>query len=106
MRYPSILHDETGDYPSEEALEFVKNFDVKKFGCLALAEFIENIWWNPEFGFSITDGEKKKTLRLSTGGWSGNEEIICVMKENVIFWSICWVLTRRGGHYEFEIETT
>ena len=100
IKYPDILHDETGNYPSEEALEFIKNFDCLKYGCLALAEFIEQVWWAPEWGYSM----KGNKLHLSTGGWSGNEEIISAMKDNFSFWWTCWEQTRRGGHYIFEIK--
>lgn len=48
-------------------------------------------------------------LELSTGGWSDNEEWIAeastfdVRKQSLwLWWSRCWVSTRRGGHYVFE----
>jgi len=99
---PAVLHDETGEYPSDEALEFIKKFDCAKYGCLALAEFIRDVWWAAEWGY-LMKGKRMKRLYLSTGGWSGNEYIISALQDNYIFWTICWRQTRRGGHYIFEI---
>ncbi len=100
---PSVLHDETGNYPSNESLEFIKTFDVIKYGNLALAEFIEQIWWCADWGYCLK-GKRVKKLFLSTGGWSGNEDIIHSLSRNFIFWSMCWMQQRRGGHYIFEIK--
>jgi len=38
---------------------------------------------------------------VSTGGWSGNEELIGAMRMNFILWSQWWWSSRRGGHYVF-----
>lgn len=100
---PAVLHDDTGNYPSEESLEFIKKFDCAKYGCLALAEFIEQVWWAADWGYRI-EGKDKKKLDLSTGGLSWNEDIILALKENLLFWKLCWVQSRRGGHYTFEIK--
>jgi hypothetical protein len=66
-----------------------------------LIEHIRSIWWNPEWGFKLT-GKKKLKLQLHTGGWSGNECIIRDLK-TTWFWSLYWVMSKRGGHYWFEI---
>jgi len=103
------MPDQDG-YPEEEELERVKNWtasDVKgRIVYKGLVEFLERIWWCPDFGFSTEDGiedsvrERPITiLKLSTGGWSGNEEIIGALRSNFILWSLCWVQSRRGGHY-------
>ena len=98
--YPSVLHDETGDYPSDEALEFIEKFDCSEYGCMVLAKFIEEAWWASEWGYKM----KGKTLHLSTGGWSGNEDIIRALRNNFLFWSMCWYQSNRGGHYIFKIK--
>ncbi len=97
---PENLHDDTGEYPSEETLEFIRNFDCAKNRCLYLAKFIEKIWWAADWGYTM----KGKKLYLSTGGWSGNEEIIDALQSNHVFWLMCWYETKRGGHYTFIIK--
>lgn len=42
-------------------------------------------------------------MYYSTGGWSGHEELISEL-EGTWFWMFCWVQSRRGGHYIFEIK--
>ena len=41
------------------------------------------------------------TLYISTGGWSGNEDLIGAMQNNAMLWIMTWVSSRRGGHYTF-----
>lgn len=86
------------DYPNEEDLETIRTW---KGSHKALMEFIEGIWWAADWGFSEGDDNK---YYLSTGGWSGNEEIIGAMIENYVFWGICWDLSRKGGHHEFTVK--
>lgn len=108
--YPEHLFTEEGHYPSDECLEFIKKFDVIKYGVRTLVDFIERVWWMPSWGFQLSDGvddifnEPCKKLELHTGGWSGNESIMYALEENVIFWTVSWTQTRRGGHYYFDIK--
>jgi len=39
---------------------------------------------------------------VSSGGWSGCEDVIGALGENTVFWLMCWRSSRRGGHFEFE----
>ena len=72
--------------------------------------FIKGCWWMAEWGWTeygteIGDGGISVTpIAISTGGWSGNEEIIGVMRQNNILWSLTWQEHRRGGHYKFAVE--
>lgn len=84
-------------YPTEEELELVKNWPHTDFE--GLMERVESLWWMSEWGFKKT----QRRYYLSTGGWSGNEDIIRALKENTMFWMMCWVQSRRGGHYVFEV---
>jgi hypothetical protein len=86
--------DEDG-YPTEETLDRLKNWDYKDIP--GLFDFITSLWiyenyWNYE----------NDELHISTGGWSGHEELIAALKENSMVWILSWVQSRRGGHYIFK----
>ena len=84
-------------YPEEHELKKIRNWPyTDSFG---LMKYIKDLWYMDDWGFS----EKKGTFYLSTGGWSGNEEIIEALAENIMFWNICWWSSNRGGHYIFKI---
>ena len=99
--------DEHG-YPTEEAIELIKNWDAND--PIGLMEFVKQCWWMPEWGWhekkekdDVFDREVIAYL-VSTGGWSGNEELIGAMRSNHIFWMMCWYSSRRGGHFVFEVK--
>lgn len=87
------------DYPNDKDLKQIAKWSHKDFK--GLMEFIENLWHFRAWGWH----KKGRTYYISTGGWSGNELIIDVMKENFTFWTLCWVSHRRGGHYVFRLPT-
>ncbi len=95
-------------YPTDEELARIKVWDCIK-DARGLMEFVRSIWWQPDSGWSCDatkDDLDRPTLRyhLSTGGWSGNEAIISALKNSKThFWMLYWQLSRRGGHYIFEI---
>jgi hypothetical protein len=95
-------------YPRESELKQITNWDYK-LGFKSLFEFIEGVWWTPEWGFRVyrtTDHlwDKKVTgVELHTGGWSGNESIIGALEQNFMFWSMSFWKHYRGGHYYFQI---
>ena len=91
------------EYPTEKILEFIKTFDLIKKPASELLDYIEKIWWTPGFGFHRESKGEMINLQLSTGGWSGNEDIIKALKDNFTFWALYWVMSKRGGHYWFEI---
>ena len=67
----------------------------------ALMKYIKDLWQYDYW--TEMKGENEIVYKISTGGWSGNEEIIEALKSNIIFWSMCWYQSRRGGHYIFKI---
>lgn len=83
-------------YPTDEELELIRKWDFRDLeGWFA---FIKSNW--------VYDGyfEQAGSLyQISTGGWSGHEEIIGAMEENVMCWIATWQQSRRGGHFLFEI---
>ena len=92
-------------YPEENDFELIKNWDIHD--PRGVFEFLQEIWWAADWGFHIKRGRDYNykwvmRINMSTGGWSGNEEIISVMKETML-WMLYWTNNRRGGHYTFEI---
>lgn len=94
------------DYPSEEDLQAIRDWE-----SIADADgwfrFVRSIWWAPEWGWhedSVTDDLDRPVRRysISTGGWSGNEDIIEAMGHNML-WHVTWQQSRRGGHYIFDV---
>lgn len=84
-------------YPHETDIEKIKSWDYRDL--TGLLTFVESIWAYAEWGWR----RRGRTYRVSTAGWSGNEEIIGALKENFMFWSVCWQSSRRGGHYVFKV---
>jgi hypothetical protein len=87
------------EYPTEAELEEIKTWDYTK-GWHELLRRVVSIWWGGEYYFA-QHGEHHWCV--STCGWSGNEEIIEALQSNYLFWSLCWVSSRRGGHYIFKV---
>lgn len=86
------------EYLNNKLLEMIKKWDVVKNGIHPLVDLIIDNWhWEDYVSL------KGNILKLSTGGWSGNEEIINVLRENFGFWHTCWIKTERGGHYTFNL---
>ena len=76
--------------------EYVKYIQNK----WAWASYCEAKWQKKE---GLTGGKRWILVwELSTGGWSEHEFFISEMDK--IFWSLCWVQHRRGGHYIFEVD--
>ncbi len=59
-------------------------------------KYIAEIWAYPDH---ITN--KDGVWHVSTGGWSGHEDIIEAMQANNTLWLLHWYSSRRGGHYQF-----
>jgi len=97
--------DEHG-YPTAEALKIIKEWSDP---YPSLMEFVKKIWWQPDWGWrkeNIKDDVFSRGIKmyaLSTGGWSGNEDIIDAMRKNRNFWMYNWYSSRVGGHYEFRL---
>jgi hypothetical protein len=96
--------DEYG-YPTEETLELIRNWPYTDFN--GLMDFVISLWQYPDYVEDIkviNDFDKEvREVNISTGGWSGNEEIIGALMENTMFWIMCWQISKRGGHYRFHI---
>lgn len=82
--------------------ESLKTSDIEKAIRAFYAAIKENHYPN-FFGPERREvrGEEIDVWAYHTGGWSGNEEIIAVLKES---WLFDWLLERydSGGHYYFK----
>jgi hypothetical protein len=87
-------------YPDDEELNKISNWDAKDF--IGLMEYIYDLWKYSDCGYwekeELLDGN---TYKISTGGWSGNEDIIEALIRNHLFWMLYWRQSKRGGHYIF-----
>jgi len=88
------LEIDSDGYPTDESLEQIKNYEGDHGDLLAEVAFLFG-----QYGKCRFEGNHWK---ISTRGWSGCESVIGAMKENKIFWMMCWYMSKRGGYYEFE----
>jgi len=89
--------DEDG-YPTPGTLRTIQHWPYTD--PQGLMEYCYKAWRYADLGYWAQRG---RAYKISTGGWSGNESIIDHLMDNKVFWMLCWVSSRRGGHYEFEI---
>lgn len=85
----------TERYLTQEELKKIVDWDFSDYH--GLMEYVKNLWAFDAWGFHRED----EIYHLSTGGWSGNEDIISAMEQNTMFWSLYWFRSTRGGHYIF-----
>lgn len=103
-----------GDYPTKAALKRIKEWSYKDItGCFS---FVLDIWHWSEWAAAGTPDEvlrpaesevihaegDRKYLRLATGGWSGNEDIVGAINGNKTIRALCWKLSARGGLHIYE----
>lgn len=94
------MFDQYG-YPTDETLDKIRTWDARNPNSLnSLFAFIEECWSYPEYWETSNRGFRRE-YTVSTGGWSGNEDLIEALKENMVAWAFSWDQSRRGGHYIF-----
>ena len=93
-------------YPTKETLKTIRQWsDYTPDGQIQLLDFVRDAWSYPERVERMVISEENKTMQynFSTGGWSGNEDIIDALNNNVMAWMLCWHSSSRGGHYVFQV---
>ncbi len=97
MTFPEL--DDDG-YPTEETLAHIRKWPVTDLH--GLFDYISWAWCYPQFweeeavpGFRM--------IQCSTGGWSGNEDLIGALQENSVAWLLSWYQSTRGGHFVFKL---
>ena len=105
-------HIDDDGYPTDAALELIEKWHWSD--CVGLLEFIKSIWHLASWGWTEVDASQlsptdddynkdgSRLLFVSTAGWSGNESVIRAFKANHMAWGLCWIQSRRGGHYIFK----
>lgn len=87
-------------YPSEEFLEHLKTCKSVK----QIFDELKVVWWNTDWGLIFHRPYKHQVkVELHTGGWTGNENIIAALRQNVRFWFRCY-MWRKGGHFYFSFD--
>ncbi len=88
---------DSAGYPHDKFLAEISGCEVRNYDdCEKLLQIVRGAWQYADYWTVI--GRKHV---LATGGWSGNEELIGALRENFIFWSLCWHQSSRGGGYIF-----
>lgn len=96
-------------YPTAAQLEEIRAWEFigdMEAVCAKLLAHVKSLWWYEgwhEYTSRDDWGRASRVYDLSTGGWSGNESLIGALRENLLFWSLCWLEHRRGGHYRFAV---
>lgn len=87
------------DYPTEDELADLRDWPMQTPGeCRAVLSATARLWWpNP------VDIDDNSEVTLVTGGWSGNEDLIVALRDNHVFWSLCWYSSNRAGVHVFRL---
>ncbi len=91
-----------GNYPDEEELAELREWrhgQGIRSECERLLGLAQALWIYPDRFVRIS----RNRFYVSTGGWSGHEDVIGALQENFIFWSQCWERHNRGGHFWFRL---
>lgn len=88
-------------YPDDKELKQIKEWPHEDYAELWV--FVRRRWKWPEYIRIAPSMEGDGfVLVLTTGGWSGNEDLIGALSESMA-WFLHWRLSARGGYYEFDL---
>jgi hypothetical protein len=95
-------------YPTEATLDRIRRWEVKTFGDARKAMDYAGAAWSYPDRWRCQPrwrgrGSPRPVCRytFSTGGWSGNEEIVAAIEANAMLQMLGAWSWRRGGHYEY-----
>lgn len=97
----ALERDDDG-YPTEDSLS-----RLAEAPCLNNEEFVQimdqirEVWWHPDYFTKLVDRNGRTHYMVSTGGWSGNEDLIGAMQRNTLLWMLHFQSVHSGGHYHF-----
>jgi hypothetical protein len=72
------------EYPTEEELKVIEEWRIEKYE--ELPAHIASLWNYPEYAKETRPG----IWVFATGGWSGNEELIGALKQNIAWNLLAW----------------
>lgn len=90
MTHPTFDRD---GYPTDETLAYIKNWND-----------LENVQGWMDFCLDAMHDvyarvdRRENMVYIATGGWSGNEDVINAMSQNIL-WRLCWRMSVIGGAY-------
>lgn len=98
-------------YPTQETLDALIDWPYKD--ALGALRFMQAAWHWPErvtetlrveelLVCGTVEGDVR-FLRCSTGGWSGNEDLIFALRDNPMIWSQTWRMSTSGGLHIFRL---
>jgi hypothetical protein len=97
------LQELTADgYPTEWLLNRIRSWHYSEGGFERLLRYIPSVWRYGADYFKVPTHPSESYI-VSTGGWSGNEDIIEALQQNIMFWNVCWQNSSAGGHYVFRV---
>ncbi len=96
-------------YPTRKELKYIRDFDILKEDPLILMKYIKERWcWHDFFTIRkksprLFKDRKVWGIKMITGGWSGNEDLIRALKGNKFFFLLYHKRWEAGGLWYFEI---
>ena len=93
-------------YPTDEFLQFIRNYHPDQMSIIDFLDILYDAWYFDDWGFKLHRKYRGiRKLELHTGGWSGNEETIAAIKDNIYLtaFKMKYVKWHTGGHYYFEV---
>ncbi len=100
-----VLELDDDGYPTEETLDSIATAapSSPREALSMMMSVLKSVWqWDY---FDLKENRRYRRLRIATGGWSGNEDIVRAFRRNFHF-DYYWVSSARGGlhEYDFPIE--
>lgn len=96
-------------YPHVVEIARVKVWPVENMADLhALMAYVRDRWKYPDYWAEGDETDEAfrgnfREYRVSTGGWSGNEDLVSALEANMMWSMIAPWEWRRGGHYVWRI---
>ena len=97
-------------YPHVIEIARIRNWPFESMADLrALMDYVHDRWKYADWGWDevdVTDDEfvfRGREYRVSTYGWSGNEDIVAALESNLMWAMLVPWTWRRGGHYVWRI---